>query len=167
MKSPEAPRWTRRLVFFIAISALQGCSVFPQLVRHRDPLTAEEHVQLGNAYEEQALHEKAIDQYQAALRLQENNPGALNNLAMVYLVSGKNLSQAERWARRALKEGGPLKPYILDTLASIDIRQNRFPEAQKALDDALAVAPANNRPLREQLAKTRLGISPTPAPVLP
>ena len=133
----------------------QGCSALPQLVRHSDPLTAEEHVQLGNSYEEQGLHDRAIEQFQEALHLQKNNAVALNNLAMVYLAAGKDLSKAERWAQMALNQGGPLKPYVLDTLATIYIQEHRYPEARKALDEAARAAPTDNKALGDQLAKSR------------
>jgi len=132
----------------------------PQLVRHRDPLTATEHLQLGNSYEDQGLHDLAIEQFQEALRLQKNNGVALNNLAMVYLATGKSLDKAEQYAQMALKQGGPLKPYVLDTLATIYIQEGRSSEAQRALDDAVAAAPEDNPRLRDQLAKTRETLQP-------
>ena len=137
----------------------QGCSALPQLVRHSDPLTAMEHIQLGNSYEEQGLHNRAIEQFQEALHLEKNNAVALNNLAMVYLAAGKDLNKAERWAQTALKQEGPLKPYVLDTLAAIYIEEQRYPEAKKTLDDAVALAPEYNKTLRDQLARTREKLS--------
>lgn len=167
----------------------QGCSALPQLVRHRDPLSAEEHVRLGASYEAQGLQEEAVDQYKTALQLQKNSipalmawgnlafakrdwknaqacyrrilrldpthAGANNNLAMVYVSMGTHLDIAEHCAQTALTQGGPLKPYVLDTLATIFIKENRSTEARKALDDALAAAPEGNKPLRDQLSKTR------------
>lgn len=155
MWAPERMRWSGRVLLMATITVLQGCSAMPQLVRHRDPLSAAEHVQLGNSYEEQGLHGPAIEQYQAALHLQKNNAVALNNLAMVYVVTGKDLGEAKQWAQVALKQGGPLKPYVLDTLATIYIQEGRFSEAQKVLDEGVASAPADNKALLEQLAKTR------------
>jgi Tfp pilus assembly protein PilF len=173
----------------VIINLLQGCSAMPQLVRHRDPLSAEEHLRLGASYESQGFMGDAAQQYQAALHLQKNNmpalvargnlasetgdwktaeacyrrilhldptnAGADNNLAMIYLLSGKPLKDAEQFALAALKQGGPLKPYVLDTLATIYIQQNRYSEARAALDDAVKVAPPDNKNLLEQLADTR------------
>jgi tetratricopeptide (TPR) repeat protein len=182
-------RWGGLVLLIVTVTVLQGCSVLPQLVRHSDPLTAEEHVRLGASYEAQGLKENAIQQYQAALHLQKNNipalvawgnlafekgdwknaeacyrhilrldpthVGANNNLAMVYLATGKHLDKAEQWAQVALKQGGPLKPYVLDTLATIYIQEGRYSEAQRVLDDAVAAVPGDNKRLRDQLAKTR------------
>jgi len=187
MQAPKSKRWNRRVLLIVAVSLLQGCSALPQLVRHSDPLTAEEHVKLGTSYEVQGQKDYAVQQYKAALHLQKNNipalvswgnlafenadwknaeacyrrilrlepthAGANNNLAMVYLSTGKHIGKAETLVQIALKQGGPLKPYALDTLATIYIQEGRFPEAQKALDEA--TAPENNQQLRDQLAKTR------------
>src|ERR1039458_4095365 len=83
IRSPSMPAPNRRLFhrMGLAIPILfvlcQGCSVFPQLVRHRDPLSPEEHVRLGNSYEAQGLQLEAADQYKAALALKTNNIPAL------------------------------------------------------------------------------------------
>jgi len=173
----------------VMVTVFQGCSAVPQLVRHRDPLSAVEHLRLGASYEAQGLNEDAALQYQAALHLQKNNlsalaacgnlafktgnwktaetcyrrmvrldpdnAGAANNLAMVYLWSGKRLKEAERLALAALKHGGPLKPYILDTLASIYGQESRYTEARQALDEAVRITPPDNKALLDQLATTR------------
>lgn len=179
----------RAWMALLMMTVLPACATFPQLVRHSDPLTPEQHMQLGASYEAQGLKENAGQQYEAALqldkkytpaliargnlafdsgdlkkadasyrrvlRLDPNHAGANNNLAMVYLARGKDLDKAEQYAEKALKQEGPLRPYVLETLASIYIRQNRRFEAQKILDQADAAAPADNQALCEQLAKTR------------
>jgi len=173
----------------LMLGVFSGCSAFPQLVRHADPLTPEQHMQLGASYEAQGLTEAAGDQYDAAirldnafipahiargnlafangdlktavifyrraLRLDRNNAGANNNMAMVCLARGKRFDKAEGYARTALKQDGPLRPYVLETLAEILIREARPSEARKALDEADSAAPAGDAPLRRQLAKTR------------
>jgi len=170
-----------------------ACSSFPQLVRHSDPLTPEEHLQLGASYEAQGLTEPAGKQYEEALRLNKkyipaliaegnlafekgdikkaearfrrvlrinpNHAGANNNLAMVYLTKGKDLNTAGRYAQTALKQEGPLRPYVLETLAEIYIRQARIPEARKMLDEAAAAAPADDKALWTQLATTRKNLA--------
>ena len=185
MRVPKGFSWG----FILMWGVLQGCSAFPQLVRHTDPLTSDEHLRLGAAYEAQGLTEDAAKQYEAAWQLQKNNgpalialgnlafksgdlktaesryrqvlqldphhAGANNNLAMIYLSRGNDLKTAEQFALSALTQGGSLKPYVLETLADIYIQQERYAEARKSLDEADAVAPSDNKPLREQLAKTR------------
>jgi len=178
----------------LILSVLQACSAFPQLVRHADPLTPDEHLRLGASYEDQGLRENAVQQYASALHLQKNNvpalialgnlafkngdlheaearyrqalhwdsshAGANNNLAMIYLSRGKDLNTAEKFALTALTQGGPLKPYALETLAGIYIQQGRYAEARTSLDEADAAAPFDHKALREQLAKTRGKLQP-------
>ena len=154
-----------------------------------DPLTAEDHVALGTAYEAQGLKDLAAREFQAALEQRKDYPPALislgnlafeagaladaeeyyrrvlevdssqpsanNNLAMVYLQRGERLAEAERLARTALAQGGPLKPYVLETLANIYFRQGRHREVKEALDEAEVIVPSSNTTLRARLAKTR------------
>ncbi len=171
------------------LSVFSACSTLPQYVRHTDPLTPEQHVQLGASYEAQGLTESAVEQYDAAIRLSKeylpariargnlafgsgdlktaaacyrqvlrldpNHAGANNNLAMVYLALGNHLDRAERYALTALEQGGPLRPYILETLAELYVREYRNEEAQKALDDSEAATPSKDEPLRQQIAVTK------------
>ena len=65
-----------------------------------------------------------------------------------------DLKSAERLTQEALAQDGPLKPYILDTLAHIRLRQKRYPEARAALDQAQATAPDNDA-VRQRLLETR------------
>ena len=69
----------------------------------------------------------AENNYFRALKDSPRHAGALNNLAMTYLAENKNLDEAERLAKTALGQKGPLQPYILDTLAKIYEREGRPP----------------------------------------
>jgi tetratricopeptide (TPR) repeat protein len=110
---------------------------------------------LGNlSFESGALRE-AEDYYRRALDAAPYHPGASNNLAMVYLSRGERLDEAERLARIAVEQAGPLRPYILDTLAKIYARTGRYQEAKAALAEAEAAAPSENKTLRERLAQSR------------
>jgi len=177
-------------MFFLMLGVLAGCSTMSsRMVRHSDPLSPDQHRQLGATYEAQELLELADQQYEAAihldkkyipaliargnlafqnggfkkaesfyrrvLRISPRHAGANNNLAMVYITRGKDLAKAEQHANRALEQGGPLRPYVLETMASLYIQQARLPEARKILDEADAVVSADNKALCEQLVKTR------------
>jgi len=117
------------------------------------------HIARGNLAFSGGNLKKAEACYRRVLRLDRNHAGANNNLAMVFLERGKDLKKAERYAQTALKQGGPLRPYVLETLAEIYIRQARAPEARKVLDEADAVAPSDNTALREELDKTRVKLA--------
>jgi tetratricopeptide (TPR) repeat protein len=154
-----------------------------------DPLTPEEHVTLGLAYEVEGRPELAAREYDGALRKKQGyvpaliglgnlafdrgalteaeayyrqalitapeDPGVNNNLAMVYLTQQEKLDEAERLAILALAQGGPLQPYVLDTLAHIYTRQGQYREAKAILEDAQAMAPSEDKVLRERLIRLR------------
>jgi tetratricopeptide (TPR) repeat protein len=113
------------------------------------------HIAQGNLAFARGDSKRAAACYRRALRLDRAHAGANNNLAMVYLTRGEDLDAAERYARTALERGGRLRPYVLDTLASICVRRVRLDEARKLLDEADAAAPADDTALRAQLAETR------------
>ena len=177
------------LLLMILLGSVQACSSLPRIVILHDPLTPQEHVTLGEAYQAQGDREMAAREFEAALRQQREyvpallglgnlsfawnaldeaegfyrrvwdavpaHPGASNNLAMVYLARGEGLDEAERLARLAAERGGPLRPYALDTLARIYMRQGRYQEAAIALDEAAAMVPAENAAFHEGLSRSR------------
>lgn len=75
---------------------------------------------LGNRAYAEGDFSKAARRYRLVLKLVPRHPGASNNLAMVYLAQNRRLDEAEALAQDALVQGGPLRPYILDTLARIE-----------------------------------------------
>lgn len=110
---------------------------------------------LGNVAFAEGELEESEAYYQQALETSPEHPGANNNLAMLYLARGGNLREAERLALRALAQKGPLQPYVLDTLAHVYARQGRYEQAVAALEKAEAVAPPQDKLLRERLIRLR------------
>ena len=179
--------WPSALLAFLC-----ACGHFRALSPFQDPLSAEEHLKLGDSYDQQGLRKESIGQYRTAVRLDPSSEagwmalgngefnegnlaaaqkayervlklapshaGANNNLAMVYLAGNERLSEAEERAKTALRQGGPLRPYILDTLANIYIRGKRYAEAREALDTAQAGSPAGDPSFQERLRLTRRGM---------
>lgn len=177
------------IVAFVALIGVSfsACSDLPQVRVMHDPLTPEEHVTLGLAYEVEGRPELAAREYDDALRKEHGympaliglgnlafdrgamkeaeayyrqalstapeDPGVNNNLAMVYLTQQEKLGEAERLANLALAQGGPLQPYVLDTMAHIYARQGRYSEAQTALNNAEALAPPYDRALHQRLTQ--------------
>jgi tetratricopeptide (TPR) repeat protein len=110
---------------------------------------------LGNlAFETNAL-EEAERFYRRALAAAPGHPGAGNNLALVNLARGERLNEAEGLARSAAERGGAIRPYALDTLARIYMRQGRYREAGVALEEAAAMVPAENRDFHQELNRSR------------
>ena len=112
-------------------------------------------VGLGNLSFASGALQEAEDYYRQALDVEPKHPGAGNNLAMVYLARGAQLDEAERLATSAAGQDGAVRPYALDTLAQIYIRQGRYREARRTLDEAEAMVSPHNQILRDRLAQSR------------
>lgn len=112
-------------------------------------------IALGNlAFQDGSLVEAEI-YYRKVLAKEPDQPSANNNLAVVYLTRGSRLDTAQQLAERALKAAGPLRPYVLDTLAHVYMKEGKAGLARAALDQADAAAPAGNIFLRQRLYQTR------------
>ena len=120
-------------------------------------------VALGNQSFERGTLQEAEQYYRRALIAVPEHPAAGNNLAMVYLKRGENLDEAERLAGQALQHGGPLRPYVLDTLAHIYMRQGRDQEAMAALEEADKAAPPDDKILHDRLAQSRRELTREPS----
>jgi len=97
IKSFETPHFL--LVTLCSLLLIVGCT-FPRIIVLEDPLTPEEHLNLGLAYEEKGEFEHAIKEYRLAAK----------KLPIGYLYLGnvhfqKNeLDAAERYYRKAIKK---------------------------------------------------------------
>jgi len=109
---------------------------------------------LGNLVFNHGDDVKAEGLYRQVLALDPLHAGANNNMAVIALHR-KDAKTAEPYALTALAQGGPLKPYVLETLACIYMEQERLDEARESLDEAEMIAPADHQALLEQLRKTR------------
>jgi Tfp pilus assembly protein PilF len=176
---------------------MSGCSLTKRVVIPHDPLTAQEHVALGEAYQAKGLKEaaekefraaidreadyvpalvslgnlafengdlqQAEDYYRHALQRQPDHPQASNNLAMVYLTRGERLAEAEQLVHNALKGPSSLRPYVLDTLVGLYLKQGRLNEAAAALDEAEKSVTAGPESLREHFKQLRTELTNRPA----
>lgn len=124
----------------------------------RDPHYAEGWLALGNVAFTDGRLDAAEKSFRTALKAAPRHPAARNNLAMTILESGGSLEEAEALAREALAEPGDLRPYILDTLAGIELRRGRYAEALDLIAQAEAATPAEDLHVLEQLTVTRDGI---------
>ncbi|MFZ8787688.1 tetratricopeptide repeat protein, partial [Thermocrinis sp.] len=57
----------KKLISFLIIMLCGGCAV-PKIVILKDPLTAEEHINLGYLYEKQGKLDLAEEEYKKAIR---------------------------------------------------------------------------------------------------
>lgn len=119
---------------------------------------------LGNAEFSGGRFKEAGAAFRKALKAEPHHAGAANNLAMVLLAGNGSLPEAEALAQEALINAGALRPYVLDTLAGIYIKEGRMAAAATLLDMAEAEVPESDGPVREQLKKTRQSIAAAGAP---
>ena len=120
----------RLCLIFIASFIISGCGYLPiNVLLMKDPLTAEEHNDLGVAYENEGKYELAIREYKAAVKKNNELVVPLVNIGNVYLKQ-KNYSEAEKYYEMALRKD----PYSLEAannLASLYLIVGK--EYQKAL----------------------------------
>jgi Tfp pilus assembly protein PilF len=151
-----------------------GCSLSQIIVLH-DPLSAEEHVKLGDIYDSQGKTGLAREQYRFAVRqdpkngrawsllgdiayrekdypdaekaygkagdLDPTNGDLLNNLAWVYVQQDKRLGKAQDLVRAALERTPAHRPYYLDTLGVILLKEGKIPDAIAALKESSVTLP--------------------------
>ena len=118
--------WRKALLLFI-IMTLGGCSL-PRIIVLDDPLTAEEHLNLGVAYEQKGQYDLAIKEYETASK---RIPRAYLYLGNTYFQKAE-YAKAERFYRKAIrKDPNPADAY--NNLAWLLFSQGQKKEEAKAL----------------------------------
>jgi Tfp pilus assembly protein PilF len=167
----------QKILRFTAIALvllLSGCSL-PKIIVLHDPLSADEHIKLGDIYESQGKTELAREQYRFAVKqapenghawsllgdiayrekdypeaekafgkaldLDPTNGDILNNLAWVYVHQEKRLGKAQELVRSALEHTPAHRPYYLDTLGVILLKEGKIPDAIAALKESSETIP--------------------------
>ena len=159
---------------------LFGCSL-PKIIVLHDPLTAEEHDNLGRIYESQGKFDIAAEQYREALKLDKThlpsllllgdlsyhtkdypeaetaygkvikldakNGDAHNNLAWVYIATGKHLDRAKDLISKALTLNAAHRPYYLDTLGVVLLKLGNTADAITALEESVNTLPKDKEDL--------------------
>ena len=117
-------KYSINFVFFLLFSCLlSGCSYFPNLVLLlQDPLTAEEHNNLGVAYEKEGKYELALREYKKALDKKPNLTTSIVNMGNVYSKQGK-YEEAEKSYLKVLSKDKNIE--AANNLASLYIARNR------------------------------------------
>ncbi len=99
-------------------------------------------LQLGLLMDGTGRREQAKPIYEQVLRLQPDQPVALNNLAFIKADEGQNLDEALTMAQRARAQA-PNDPNIADTLGWIYIKKNLTEEALNIFRDLVKREPNN------------------------
>ena len=128
----------------IAILELMACSLIPRVVVPHDPLTAQEHVTLGEAYRTKGLQDAAEKEFQSALRGDPTNVPALVALGNLAFDAGE-LTGAEEYYQRALNHA-PDHPHANNNLAMVYLTQGQRLDEAEALARKALQGPAALRP---------------------
>ncbi len=123
------------------ITALLGCGSFFLISASKAHLRAEEHLQMGVAYESSGKLELARREYEKALDKNPELTQALINLGNVHYQKGDYLL-AEKNYHRVLRLN-PQNGDIYNNLAWVYLSQERFEKAQQAAAQALSLNPTH------------------------
>jgi tetratricopeptide (TPR) repeat protein len=131
------------LTLLILTIPLGGCAALYSSLYTDDPLTAQEHNDLGVIYEREGKHDLAIREYKRAIAIDGSLATPLVNLGNVYMKEGE-YTEAEKYYRRAL-DRDPKSIDAANNLASLYLETEK--DYGEALDILLAAAgPQNDMP---------------------
>lgn len=123
-------------LIFLASFYVWGCSQYDFVIIN-DPLSAEEHNDLGYAYENKGLFDLAEKEYKIAVRKKSEWYVPYFNLGNIEFKRG-NYKEAERLYRTALKRDMN-NPDIMNNIALCLSYQNRHDEAKAMIERALRI----------------------------
>lgn len=110
----------------------QGLEIAPRDVNLR--------FRLGAVYDEWGLKEASIEEMKTVIRMNPEHANALNYLGYTYADLGKNLDEAERLIKDALKHE-PESGAFIDSLGWVYFKKGLFDQALKVLEKAVALVP--------------------------
>jgi tetratricopeptide (TPR) repeat protein len=119
---------------------LSACSI-PRIVVLTDPLTAQEHNDLGVSYELMGEKELALKEYELAFKQDRNWDQPLINHGNVH-AKLENWNLAEQSYQNALKRN-PDNPEAMNNLAYVLIKQEKYREALNWSMKAVEIDPEN------------------------
>lgn len=142
-----------------SVFLLSGCppriklTELPKTVWFTDPLTAEEHADLGAIYEKQGNQERALQEYMKAVKKDPKNLAALTGLGNLALDQGQP-KLAIRYYERALKVA-PENAVVLNNLAMAWLTAGDAKKALSYADQAVAKSPDQDPRIFETRAQAR------------
>jgi tetratricopeptide (TPR) repeat protein len=139
------------LVFtFTAMMLFSSCSSF-RIIVLKDPLTPEEHLNLGVAYERNGELDHAIREYKLASK---KLPVAYLYLGNAYFLKNE-FEEAESYYRKAIKKV-PQNADAYNNLAWLNFtKRKNLDEAEKLALKAIELNPAKEHIYRDTLEKIR------------
>jgi uncharacterized protein (TIGR03790 family) len=116
-------------------------SAFAELVKAA-PSSVTAQLQLADLLNVDQEYDAAIEHYRAALKVQPNNPLALNNLAYILATQKHQLEEAKDLADQAIRMV-PRDPSIADTAGWVAYLSGDYQRASRLLAQAVAGLPNN------------------------
>ena len=104
----------------------------------------------GNVYYKKKEYKLAEKYYNKALKIAPDNGDVHNNLAWVYIDTGK-FDDAGMEAEKAVRI--KRSPYYLNTLANAYTRMGRYKDAMDVLKEALTITPEDDKELLDNEGK--------------
>jgi len=127
---------TKRILPVLLMLLLASCAM-PKIVVIDDPLTAQQHNDLGVAYEEKGDFALAGKEYEKAIKKNRDWVIPYLNLGHLYYRQDK-LDQAERALREGLRVKGD-HPDLLNNLAWVLMEKGQYEQATALIDKAIAI----------------------------
>ncbi|HET6489714.1 MAG TPA: tetratricopeptide repeat protein [Syntrophales bacterium] len=123
----------------LCIFLLASCAMpkMPQIIVIDDPLTAEQHNDLGVAYEQKGDFDLAGKEFEKAIKKNKDWVIPYLNLAHLYYRQDK-LDEAESTLREGLRLKGD-HPDLLNNLAWVLMEKGQLKEAKALIDKAIAI----------------------------
>jgi tetratricopeptide (TPR) repeat protein len=138
------------LFYFCVATLLSACS-FPKIIILKDPLTPEEHLNLGVAYERRGEFDQAIREYQLAAK---KLPVAFLYLGNAYFLRN-DWDQAEIYFKKAIEKDAK-NAAAHNNLAWLYYQKGKDLEQAEALaQKALELDPSKSSIYRDTLEKVR------------
>ena len=127
------------LILLLTLSTVQnlGCSYISGAMNYDDPLTAQEHNNLGVAYESEKKYKLAIREYKKASEMDESLVTPLVNLGNVYYKQGK-FKKAKKYYLKALSKDSK-NIEAANNLGNVYLRIGK--EYEKGIDYLIAALP--------------------------
>jgi Tfp pilus assembly protein PilF len=126
----------KRITFIFLLLFIGSCAV-PRIVILKDPLSSQEHNDLGLAYEQKKMYEASEKEYKKAVEKKKDWALPQFNLGNLYYEQG-HLKKAEECYRAALNlDKG--NPDIMNNLANVFYDENRKSQAMDMILQALAI----------------------------
>ena len=150
----EGAQETMRHIFLVSFAILlvlaAGCTM-PRIMILSDPLSPEEHLQLGIAYEKKGEFDNAITEYEAAAK---KTPRAYYYLGNVHFQK-KELGKAEIYYKKAIDKGAGNADAYNNLAWLYYVQRKNLVEAEGLALKAMELNPAKKDSYKDTLERIR------------